>query len=230
MSGSTATTPTAPELLMQHIRADPLARRRLSEPGSALCDGNGDLLKVYSNTVEGVLYDEAPVVEDPNVTIEGYGGSGRPRIGKLTVLEDSWITDPNQTCIDGDNDPNLPHSGGCNWDPNVACSVSDQCRVFWRYDFEADNEDGIIWGAYVDLKYGDSPRNYEHERMTLVPHREIEDLFANPNLLDPATCDPNAAPPSHHYVGPGFQHDPNGILWVRLQETPEAHSVLHRLS
>ena len=153
----------------------------------ALCDGNGDLVKVHSNTVEGVLYDEAPVVEDPNVTIEGYGGSGRPRIGKVEVLT-GWS------------------------------ASGDTFTKSYNADYN-----NIVWGAYIDLKNINSPKAYEHERMTLIVHKNLADLTADPNVFGSScTTDPNTADPTNLYLGPGFHYDPNGnLLSIRLRPTPE---------
>ncbi len=154
------------------------------------CLASGDVIKVYSNAAEGVLYLEAPTINRSGLTIEGYGGSGRPRIGKLSEFADGWTF-------------YVPQD-------------------IWQRSYTADNATGVIWGAYVDLVNADPyPRAYEHERMTLAVHQDPNDLMADPNALDPNTCPTSGTPPAYYYLGPGFNYDPNGSLYVRLKPTPE---------
>ena len=147
---------------------------------------SGDTIKVHSNTVEGVLYDETPVITTSNLTIEGYGGSGRPRIGKVETLT-GWSG---------------PTNGA------------------YTKTYNTDYND-IIWGAYVDLKNIGAPKVYEHERMTLIVHKNLADLTASATAFD-ANCPTTGADPTNLYLGPGFHYDPNSnVFSVRLAATPE---------
>lgn len=154
--------------------------------GLDVCTTNGDIIKLRSNTVEGVLYNEAPTIYNPGITIEGYGGSGRPRIGKVEALT-GWSG---------------PTDGA------------------YTTTYNTDYDD-IIWGAYIDLKNINSPKAYEHERMTLIVHEYLADLTSSATAFD-ANCPTSGADPNYLYLGPGFHYNPSSnVFSVRLAATPE---------